>query len=289
MTSWAKGQYGQAYLAYVGRLVYVLKVQPLYASGGCLNVSTVVEAVILSSVSHPNIISLHDICVEGDQLYLLEEVGGETLLRLIQTTRGQEPHFRSSVNRQLSCALDFLHERGIYHNDVHTGNVVVSEDGSEQVKLIDFGQATLDEPMGGVDSSDYDWERDGYFRVAVHDCPRGRLSLASARRRLRSHVEEHQLLVAELRREGIYYDADHPPPLAPDGGFYYNALELLAASHLEDDAPGFLAACYLCAILFRRYNLTQAFARVADVSEKRLVATALELATELRWRLLTRE
>ena len=271
-----QGQYGRAYLTYVGGVEYVLKAQPLYDSEGGLRVTAVVEAVILSSVSHPNIIALVDVCISDNQLFLLEEVGGETLEQVVESDRQEQPYFRSIVSRQVSCAVAFLHQQRIYHNDLHTDNVVVNDRG--RAKVIDFGQATLDRPLNGDDSGDYDWQVHGFARVEVRDCPRGQVAVATppSAAAVAPEEEKYQELVAAVRADD------------PQVNYYDNALDLLAASPLEDTTTNFLASCYLCSILYSRYSSVTGFARTADVGNEELVATAVELATSLRWKLLTR-
>ena len=102
------------------------------------------EAQAASALNHPNIITLHDIAVDGDRDYLvMEYVAGKTLDTLIPRTGmrlGDLLHIALQVAEGLSAA----HAAGIVHRDLKPSNIIVSEKG--WVKILDFGLAKLTEP-----------------------------------------------------------------------------------------------------------------------------------------------
>jgi serine/threonine protein kinase/Tol biopolymer transport system component len=103
------------------------------------------EALVLASVNHPHIASIHGIEDDGRVVALvLELVDGPTLADRI--ARGPIPlHDALAIASQVADALDAAHERGIVHRDLKPANIKVRPDGA--VKVLDFGLAKA---MGGL-------------------------------------------------------------------------------------------------------------------------------------------
>jgi MAP/microtubule affinity-regulating kinase len=76
-----------------------------------------------------------------DQVYLIMEYvsGGELHERIVQAQRLCEDEARS-VFRQIVCAINYCHERGIVHRDLKADNILLDAHGN--VKVIDFGLGT---------------------------------------------------------------------------------------------------------------------------------------------------
>jgi eukaryotic-like serine/threonine-protein kinase len=101
------------------------------------------EAHQLAGISHPNILSVHDICTDQKGLFMVTEyLPGKNLRDLVQVEPLNEQSFYTVVYQTL-CALASTHCRGIVHNDLKPENIVVWEDGARrwQIKLLDFGCA----------------------------------------------------------------------------------------------------------------------------------------------------
>jgi serine/threonine-protein kinase len=97
------------------------------------------EARSASALSHPNIVTIHDIFSEGGSDYLvMEYISGKTLGEMI-TPGGMKPAKLLDVAVQVADALATAHEAGIIHRDLKPGNIMVSDSGV--VKLVDFGLA----------------------------------------------------------------------------------------------------------------------------------------------------
>ncbi|HSF17708.1 MAG TPA: protein kinase [Vicinamibacteria bacterium] len=97
------------------------------------------EAVLLASLSHPNIGTLHGLERDGDELFLvLDLVKGATLGEKMR--QGPLP-LREALDlfRQVAAGLGAAHERGIIHRDLKPDNIMVTAQGL--VKVIDFGLA----------------------------------------------------------------------------------------------------------------------------------------------------
>lgn len=98
------------------------------------------EAKLTASLKHPNIISVTDFGVEGDQHYIaMELVDGPSLDELIK--QGEQPPLSEclTIIAKVARALDHAHEKGIVHRDVKPGNILLRSDGEPAVT--DFGLA----------------------------------------------------------------------------------------------------------------------------------------------------
>lgn len=97
------------------------------------------EAEILYAIDHPNIVKVRNIRIDADPPYLeMEFVEGDSLEGLIANGPVPVPLVVRML-RQLSDALDYLHQRGIRHRDIKPSNVLVRPNGD--VVLVDFGIA----------------------------------------------------------------------------------------------------------------------------------------------------
>jgi pimeloyl-ACP methyl ester carboxylesterase len=96
------------------------------------------EARALASLSHPNILTIHDIGdADGTPFLVLEWIGGGALNDTAPRPVSAREFLR--IARPVAEALGAAHEQGIVHRDVKPGNVLVTADG--RIKLADFGLA----------------------------------------------------------------------------------------------------------------------------------------------------
>lgn len=105
------------------------------------------EAEAASQLNHQNIVSVYDFGVtpEGEPFFVMDCLQGESLQELI-SRKGKVPYERAlPIFRQICDALDAAHKKGIVHRDLKAANVVLVKqpDGSELVKLVDFGIAKI--------------------------------------------------------------------------------------------------------------------------------------------------
>lgn len=107
------------------------------------------EAQILASLSHPNLIAIHDVDVsDGGVLFIVMEFVAGTNLREIEGRRGDVPWILC-ILRQIARALAALHAAAIVHRDLKPENILVvsSADAEPIVKLADFGISIMkDDP-----------------------------------------------------------------------------------------------------------------------------------------------
>lgn len=98
------------------------------------------EAQSLAKLAHPNVVSIYEVGMVGERVFLaLEYVAGGDLARAV-----------SAGNASLDERLDWLtqagrglvaaHARGLIHRDVKPANILIDADG--RAKMSDFGLAT---------------------------------------------------------------------------------------------------------------------------------------------------
>jgi serine/threonine-protein kinase len=98
------------------------------------------EAKAVAKLSHPNVVSIYDIVVDEDKIYLVMEiVEGETLKDIIKR-RGKLSIAESlEFAGQIAAALSIAHGNQIVHCDIKPQNIILTDD--MEVKITDFGIA----------------------------------------------------------------------------------------------------------------------------------------------------
>jgi len=100
------------------------------------------EARVVGNLSHPGIVTIHDVGRQGDFDYIVMEfVHGTTLEKMLAGNVPQSTETLLRILRQAAEALDFAHARGVVHRDIKPANIMLNEDG--RVKITDFGVAKL--------------------------------------------------------------------------------------------------------------------------------------------------
>jgi Tol biopolymer transport system component len=102
------------------------------------------EAVLLASLNHPNIATIHGLeDADGVKALVMELVEGEDLSQRI--ARGAIPVDEAlPIAKQVAAALETAHEQGIIHRDLKPANIKVRSEGA--VKVLDFGLAKAMQP-----------------------------------------------------------------------------------------------------------------------------------------------
>ena len=99
------------------------------------------EAQSAARLTHPNIVSIYDVGVEGNLYYIVMElIQGKTLKEIIIEERGPLP-WKWSINVaiQIASALETAHRNNVIHRDIKPHNIIITEDGI--AKVTDFGIA----------------------------------------------------------------------------------------------------------------------------------------------------
>jgi tetratricopeptide (TPR) repeat protein/tRNA A-37 threonylcarbamoyl transferase component Bud32 len=98
------------------------------------------EAQALAKLSHPNVVTVHDVGLAGDRVYLaMEFAEGRTLKQWLE--QKPKPSWQSTLEVFLAAGegLVAAHTQGITHRDFKPDNVVVGSEG--RVRVMDFGLA----------------------------------------------------------------------------------------------------------------------------------------------------
>jgi eukaryotic-like serine/threonine-protein kinase len=101
---------------------------------------TLREARAIAVLSHPNVITLHDVAREqGEPFVVMEYVAARSVAQLLRANGALSTAQSALIGDAVAAGLEAAHKAGITHRDVKPGNVLVAEDG--RVKLTDFGIA----------------------------------------------------------------------------------------------------------------------------------------------------
>jgi len=102
------------------------------------------EAKVIASLSHPNVLALHDFGHSGGIVYsVMELLDGETLRhRLLQETLASRKVIEVGI--AVAEGMAAAHAKGIVHRDLKPENIFLTSDG--RVKILDFGLARLEAP-----------------------------------------------------------------------------------------------------------------------------------------------
>jgi serine/threonine protein kinase/Tfp pilus assembly protein PilF len=112
------------------------------------------EALLTEGLRHPNLVTLYDFSrLEDGSIYSMwEYVEGENLEESLKRTGRIRPLDVARIMQQVLSGLAEAHRRGIVHRDLSLDNIMlVREDDTQNVKLIDFGIAkSLKAPEPGT-------------------------------------------------------------------------------------------------------------------------------------------
>jgi serine/threonine protein kinase len=140
--SGANGSVVRAHDPMIGRLVAIKLLPPELAKGEARN-CFLQEARVVGQLSHPAIITLHDMGIEestSTPYLVMEFLNGQSLDRVLE--KGAVPTMRACAwVAEVACALAAAHRKGVIHGDVKPANILITEDG--RVKLMDFGMARV--------------------------------------------------------------------------------------------------------------------------------------------------
>ncbi len=111
---------------------------PAFVADKILRESFITEGKIIASLSHPHIITIHDIGMVNNHYYMsMEYMPGETLREKIRD--GMTAEQSILVIKQLAKALGYAHFRDFIHRDIKPGNVLFRHPA--HAILTDFGVA----------------------------------------------------------------------------------------------------------------------------------------------------
>jgi len=150
-----RGAMGDVYLAHdprLGRKVALKLLGPRTADDPKAQTRLLAEARTLAKLTHPNVVTVHDVGSEAGELYLAMEYveGGDLTAWLAQAprTQAQIVAVLAAAGRGLAAA----HEHGVVHRDFKPSNVLIDRTGNARV--VDFGVASLFELPATRDPND---------------------------------------------------------------------------------------------------------------------------------------
>jgi tRNA A-37 threonylcarbamoyl transferase component Bud32 len=107
-----------------------------------------VEFQLLQSLSHPNIVRVHEFDRDRDIAFLTMELLSGTQLARILSERNGIPlprRYSFALIRDLGGALVYAHEHGVVHGDIKPQNIFVTNDG--ELRVLDFGATSKLNPV----------------------------------------------------------------------------------------------------------------------------------------------
>ncbi len=107
------------------------------------------EAQACAKLSHPNIVTIHDLGeADGNLFIVMELLEGDELRQLIAKRAIVHLEDKVPLMVQICEGLEFAHDKGIVHRDVKPANIFVLRNG--QVKILDFGIAHIAAAQTGL-------------------------------------------------------------------------------------------------------------------------------------------
>ena len=110
------------------------------------------EVKALALIDHPGVVGALDsgVATDGRPFLVMQYVDGRPLQATIPPD-GVPLERAAHLLRQIGQALGAAHARGIWHRDIKPANIMLRrlQDGSEHVRLIDFGISSVKDAPGG--------------------------------------------------------------------------------------------------------------------------------------------
>ena len=100
------------------------------------------EAKSAGRLSHPNLVTIYDVGVEGEIAFIaMELLEGRSLQQMLREQGRLDVAIAADIAAQIAEGLEHAHNHAIVHRDVKPGNVMISPSG--HAKLTDFGVAYI--------------------------------------------------------------------------------------------------------------------------------------------------
>lgn len=129
------------------RHVAIKFLSPLLVATSAPRKRFVREARFAASVRHENVVAVHAVEEQPIPWLVMEYIPGATLQQKLAATGPLEMVDVVRIGRQVAAGLAAAHAIGLIHRDIKPGNILL-EDGSERVKLTDFGLARAVDDAG---------------------------------------------------------------------------------------------------------------------------------------------
>jgi serine/threonine protein kinase len=98
------------------------------------------EFQLLQTLSHPNIVRVHDFDRDGDlTFFTMERLSGAPLSRVLTNPKANplKRQYAMAIIQAVGAAIAYAHSRDIVHGDLNPGNIFITEWG--EIRVLDFG------------------------------------------------------------------------------------------------------------------------------------------------------
>lgn len=256
------------------------------------------EALATSSLSHPNIVAVHDFGAtgEGTTYLVMDLVVGKPLSQILKTEGALSLERFLNLMQQVASALAHAHDKGIVHRDLKPSNIMICQvDGNEQAQIVDFGIAKVLGPEEAGQLTQTGEVFGSPFYMSPEQCSGGNIDARSDIYSFGCVMYECLCGQVPFAGESVFdtihkHLNDAPPPVAAPGipEEIRSSLELLILKSLaksRDDRPQKMTEIYaqLRALslksgfgLFEKMNKAYQLATVkSKASRKNLTPTIL--------------
>lgn len=246
---------------------FILKV-PADKSGRLLSLIQR-EYELSLNLSHPfivNIFTYEESTLVGEGI-IMEYIDGVTLDKFLATnpTAGM----RQQILMQLLDAVGYLHKKGIIHNDLKPGNILITNSGNN-VKLIDFGLS----------------DTDAHYLLKTMGCTPQYASpelLEQGTIDVRSDIYSLGLLIRDIL--GKRFPHITKKCLHPDKTERYNSVEQIKKAIISTNRLKYIAPAVAVTLIIAGWNINSKVheAKLYNAIETRLDSLYTELEIKLEY------
>jgi serine/threonine protein kinase len=162
LTVLASGGSSVVYLAHhasLGREVAIKVVRPEVFADDADVEGYLLEARIIAALSHPNILTVHDVgrLPDGRPYIVMEYVSGRSMSRLLEGGQVLPIDVAFDVMEQVAAGLGHAHRHGVVHRDIKPANILLRQrsTGRPVAKVADFGIASVAAAKDGGHAAAY--------------------------------------------------------------------------------------------------------------------------------------
>lgn len=120
------------------------------------------EARAAANLSHPNIVTVHDVGQDGRTHYMvLEYVEGDNLKNFIMTRAPLDVESALLITIEICKGLGYAHRAGLVHCDVKPQNILVTDD--RRIRVTDFGLARALTTSAPTEKAETVWGSPSYM------------------------------------------------------------------------------------------------------------------------------
>jgi len=151
----------------LGRIVAIKVLRPSLVSDPEFLTRFKREARSAANLSHPNIVTVHDVGQDGPHTHyiVMEYAEGQNLKQLIRVRGSFEVDAALDIMIEVCKGIGYAHRAGLIHCDVKPQNILITPDNS--IKVVDFGIARAFTDATPQEREDMVWGSPHYFSPEV--------------------------------------------------------------------------------------------------------------------------